>query len=165
VPTYSVVYGAFATLPLLLLWVYVVWVIVLLGAVLAAYLPSLLAGVARRGGAPGWPFQLALEVLQTLAQRRQRQQPAPVREELAGLLQVEQMQLEPVLEALLALDWVGLLEPTDQSPRSRLVLLADPDTVLLAPLVERLLIHSGDSVGKFWENAGLSTLHLRDALE
>ncbi|HEX2544704.1 MAG TPA: YihY family inner membrane protein, partial [Ramlibacter sp.] len=39
VPTVSVVYGAFATLPILLVWIYIAWVIVLLGAVIAAYLP------------------------------------------------------------------------------------------------------------------------------
>ena len=53
VPTYSVLYGAFATVPILLVWIYVAWVIVLLGAVIAAYLPSLLTGVARRGGMAG----------------------------------------------------------------------------------------------------------------
>ena len=49
VPTYSTVYGTFATVPILLVWIYIAWVIVLLGAVIAAYLPSLLAG---RAGAP-----------------------------------------------------------------------------------------------------------------
>ena len=54
VPTYSVLYGAFATLPIMLVWIYLAWIIVLMGAVITAYLPSLLAGVGRRSGAPGW---------------------------------------------------------------------------------------------------------------
>ena len=66
VPTYSVLYGAFATLPIMLIWIYVGWVIVLLGAVIAAYLPSLLSGVQRRVRAHGWQFLLAIEVLQQL---------------------------------------------------------------------------------------------------
>ena len=41
VPTYSTLYGAFATVPVFLVWVYLGWVIVLLGAILAANTPSL----------------------------------------------------------------------------------------------------------------------------
>jgi membrane protein len=39
VPTYRVVYGAFAALPVFLLWVYLSWLVVLAGAVVAANLP------------------------------------------------------------------------------------------------------------------------------
>lgn len=35
-PTYTVIYGAFATLPIFLLWIYLSWLAVLLGATLAA---------------------------------------------------------------------------------------------------------------------------------
>ena len=38
VPTYSAVYGAFAALPIMLLWIYLAWLFVLFGAVLAAHL-------------------------------------------------------------------------------------------------------------------------------
>ncbi len=164
VPTYNAVYGAFATFPILLLWIYVAWVIVLLGAVLAAYLPSLLAGVARRGGTPGWQFQLALEVLQTLHQRAGQQPAGLAREPLTAMLQVDHVQLEPVIEALIALDWVGQLEPTDHISQVRLILLTDPDTTPMSSLVERLLVHPGYAVHKFWENTQLSTLKLRDVL-
>ena len=38
VPTYQVIYGALATLPLFLIWIYVSWVIVLVGAAITATL-------------------------------------------------------------------------------------------------------------------------------
>ncbi len=40
-PSYTVVYGAFATLPVFLLWLYLSWAVVLLGALVAATLPEL----------------------------------------------------------------------------------------------------------------------------
>jgi membrane protein len=41
VPTYALIYGAFATIPLFLIWLYVSWVVVLAGAVFTAMLPEL----------------------------------------------------------------------------------------------------------------------------
>ena len=40
VPTYAMVYGAFATVPLFLLWIYLSWVVTVLGAVVTALLPD-----------------------------------------------------------------------------------------------------------------------------
>ncbi len=39
-PTYTMIYGAFAAIPIFLLWVYVSWVVVVLGATLTAVLPD-----------------------------------------------------------------------------------------------------------------------------
>ena len=39
-PTYKLVYGAFASVPIFLLWIYLSWVVVLLGAVTAAVMPE-----------------------------------------------------------------------------------------------------------------------------
>ncbi len=164
VPTYSMMYGAFATLPILLVWIYMTWVIVLMGAVIAAYLPSLLAGVARRGGAPGWHFQLALEVLQKLHAARQTSQVSMPASRLAGLLRVDVLQLEPVLDTLLALEWLGQLQSSQNEAESRYVLLANPDTTLMEPLVRHLLLEKTEPASGFWQHSAWASMRLRDAL-
>ena len=67
---YAMVYGAFATVPIFLVWIYCGWVIVLLGAVIAAYAPSLQMSVVRRPATPGHRFTLALTLLAELARAR-----------------------------------------------------------------------------------------------
>jgi membrane protein len=41
VPTFTLVYGAFATVPLFLLWIYMSWVVIALGAVVTALMPRM----------------------------------------------------------------------------------------------------------------------------
>jgi membrane protein len=109
VPTYAAIYGTFATVPILLAWIFLAWLIVLFGAVIAAYLPSMLRGVKRRSGTPGWTFQLALEVLGQLRNERASVQ------KLATKLGVEALQLEAPLEALSELGWIGEINDDDRS--------------------------------------------------
>jgi membrane protein len=154
VPTYAAVYGAFATVPILLLWFYIAWVIVLFGAVIAAYLPSLLSGVARRGGTPGWNFQLAFEAVQQLAAARSSDAKGLTRLQLASRLRIDDLQLAQPLQALQELDWIGSLDSDDEGTQ-RLVLLVDPDTTALLPLAHKLLLKPSDGVD-FWSKNGLS---------
>ncbi len=168
VPTYSAVYGAFATVPIFLLWMYIAWVIVLLGAVVAAYLPSLLEGVARRGGTPGWPFQLAVEVLQALDAAQDQGGKGLSLSQLSAQLRVDDLQLEQPLETLIQLDWIGQLAEEGGQVGSqhgpRYVLLADKDSAPLMALVNRLLLPSAPSL-QFIEHIGLKPSSvLREAL-
>lgn len=169
VPTYSVLYGTFATLPILLLWLYMAWVIVLLGAVVAAYLPSLLAGVARPAGGPGWPFTLAVELLQQLHAAQQEPAHGLSALQLAQRLRVDPLQLEPVLETLMGLDWVALLNETAAGAPdwqdARYLLLARPRETFMQPLVQRLLLAREPALERLWQHTGLELLTLADVLE
>ena len=170
VPTYSVLYGAFATLPILLVWMYVAWVIVLLGAVVTAYLPSLLAGVARRASGPGWKFQWAVEVLQHLAAARVDPARGLRVSELAQQLRVDVLTLTPVLVELVSLGWIALVsDPSemaglDAAPDPRYVLWVDPAATALEPLLRQLLLGRAPSLEPLWRQAPLATLTLADVL-
>ena len=164
VPTYSMVYGAFATVPILLVWIYVAWVIVLLGAVMTAYLPSLLSGVVKRPKSHGQQFQLALETLQQLERVRSTVAKGLTIAQISLLLRVDELQLDPVLETLCELDWIGRLDEALPGETARYVLVADPDTTLLAPLINGLLLSYEDPTQNLWQNSRWLSMNLRKAL-
>lgn len=165
--TYSVVYGAFATVPILLVWMYLAWTIVLLGAVLVANLPSLLDGISRDMRSVGWRFQLALEVLQRLQVARNSDAHGASLSTLCADLHLDPLQLEEVMATLVDLDWIARLsEQVDAQQthlqEARYVMLADPHQTSLSPLMERLLmVRSPESEGLWmrWQD-----LRLRDVL-
>lgn len=66
-PTYALIYGAFATVPIFLLWLYLSWTVVLLGALVTALLPEHLGGVRVTRDYPGRSCHAALMILGTLA--------------------------------------------------------------------------------------------------
>jgi membrane protein len=146
VPTYSTVYGAFATLPILLLWVYIAWLVVLFGAVIAAYLPSLLGGVARRSDQPGWRFMLALEILQLLDEARRGDLKGLSSAALAARMKVDLLELGKPLDVLSGLDWIGHLEMQDKAEDSRWVLLGETAAMPLVELERRLLLTDAPSL-------------------
>ncbi len=163
-PTYSAVYGAFAIAPILLVWIYLAWLIVLMGAVIAAYLPSLLAGVARQPGTHGWQFQLALETLQHLERASHTDAKGLSAVKLAHEIQVDINQLTPVLETLAELDWIGQIDEISPGKPARHVLLANPDTTLVSPLMQRLLLDKVPTTQNLWQNGQWSSLVIRDVL-
>lgn len=161
VPTFSAVYGAFATLPILLLWIYLGWVIVLLGAVIAAYAPSLQMRVAARPAVPGWRFELALAVLRLLDAARHGPQRGLSLAALGEALRADPLQLEPLVDLLAELDWVQRL---DEDGSARHVLLCDPARTPLQPLIDRTLLAPSATAAGFRRSAAFEKVMLADAL-
>ena len=137
VPTISGVYGAFSVVPILLLWIYTLWVIVLVGAEWVAFVPSWLGGARPRPTGPGRRFELGLQIVSALHQARFGEQqglPLPV---LAATLKVEVTDVEGLAHDLVQMGWIA---PLDEPAPARYVLLADPEAVSMASLMERLLL-------------------------
>ncbi len=164
VPTYSVVYGTFATVPILLIWIYLAWVIVLLGAVITAYLPSLLSGVVQRDQGPGWRFQRALEIMRLLLKARATAAHGLTVAQLAKALRVSVLGVESTLQALVELDWVARIEDDAGSAGTRFVMLAEPAQTALEPLAYQLLVQRTQSTEKWWRTTLVSQARLSDVL-
>ena len=161
VPTYAVVYGAFATLPIFLVWIYLSWVIVLLGAVIAAYAPLIGKRLARWPDAPGSDFHLALVVLGRLVAARDDGRRGVEADAIAEAIGIDPLQVDPVLDALVELDWVGRLE---EPKRARYVLLCDPATTPAEPLIAKLLLDPAPDLDATWKRAGFDSARLAELL-
>nr|WP_315197574.1 YihY family inner membrane protein [uncultured Aquabacterium sp.] len=164
VPIYSTIYGAFAAVPIFLIWIYLSWLIVLAGAVVAAYTPSLMSQVKRWPDTPGVRFSLALAVLKALATMQHAERKGLSATGLAHRLRTDPLQIEPLLELLQQLDWIGQLDEPQGERGARYVLLCDPDHTVVAPLVDRLLLKQDALAQGFWREAALERLTLRQVM-
>ena len=107
-PTYKLVYGAFASVPVFLMWIYLSWLSILLGAVIAASLSHWRTPAAQHSS-PAARLLDALRVLQFLSlglqQGRVRTFP-----EMSGSLHLDYDVLEKILEKLAGADMVRKAE-------------------------------------------------------
>lgn len=163
-PVYATIYGAFAAVPIFLIWIYVSWLMVLMGAVVTAYTPSLLSQVKRWPDTPGYRFALALALLRALSAERHTERRGLSSEELAHRLRTDPLQIEPLLELLQGLDWIGLLDEPEQTHGGRFVMLCDPDRTALAPLAGEVLLRPDGFTAGFWHQARMDSMTLSEAL-
>ena len=161
VPTYSTLYGAFATVPIFLIWMYLGWVIVLAGAVLAANAPALAMGMLYRLPTPGMNLDVALDVLRGLVKSQARGDGGVSNLALAERLRLDPLQLEPVIDQLQAMDWIGRLE---EEGAQRLVLLVSPTQTLARPLLQAMLAERSASLAPLWQRSDWDRLTLAELL-
>jgi membrane protein len=136
-PTYKLVYGAFASVPIFLLWIYLSWLVVLFGAVVVAALPEWRERVGQGRTLPGTDFFDALQVLKILW-HAQRQGEAVGLQRLHGAVRVSTERIEAILDAMVGAAWVSRAMPTGW------VLNRDPDTIKVEE-VYRLFVFRADA--------------------
>ncbi len=141
VPTYTTVYGALAVLPILLVWIYSVWLWVLLGAVVVASAPGWTETHPPPPAAPGGPLALALAALRALDEARRAGVGGLPLAALAQQAGAPQAAVLGPLRVLERLGWVGLLdEPKPHGAYdARCVLLVDVQNTSAAPMLLGLL--------------------------
>jgi membrane protein len=137
IPTYTAVYGAFAALPVFLLWVYLCWMITLIGAMVASAVPAIRTGQFHRTDFPGSDLLDVLELLARLAEARDRGLPGYTGLELAGMLRCDMDTSMRLVRKLDALEWVARL---DDVRVPRYVLIANPQQITVASLFDLFVI-------------------------
>ena len=150
VPTFRLVYGAFATIPVFLLWLYLSWVIVLCGAMFTALLPGWRAR-SDHARAAGEQFGDAVGALAILARAHAEGRLVKLNA-IAAELRVLPYRVEQVLEQTAKLRW------TARVGKDRWVLSRDSGSIRLAEVFEAF-VYDADAVGIGEDALGLS---LRD---
>ena len=133
-PTYTIIYGAFATLPIFLLWIYLSWLAVLLGATLAASAPLIRLGRWEINRYPGAAYVDALDALRALRRAQAANPPGLAASALARQLRLHQDELNAVLETL---NDMGLIA---RSTEGNWMLACDARQTSMTPVVERFLL-------------------------
>lgn len=142
-PTYTMIYGTAAALPIFLLWVYMLWMITLVGALLTAVLPVMRYERWRHKPTPCGTFVDALEVLRVLYRARGSETLSVDVDQVRRRTHIGYEESQLLMERMQEAGWLGVVKATaspkrfkwwrgDDDTHDRWVLLANPSVLTLA---------------------------------
>lgn len=134
-PTYTVVYGAFAAVPIFLVWMYLSWTVVLFGAAVTSVLPGY-QGEERRGRPAGRQFYEALELLGALAQAQRAGRSLALSDLVQGM-HIAPDQVERMLERMEGAKWIA------RGSGDRWMLTRGADQLLVADVYRAFVMDAG----------------------
>jgi membrane protein len=139
-PTYTLVYGAFAAIPIFLLWVYLSWVVVIFGALLVALAPDFAVLRSSKRHESGTGFIGAMNLLLVLASAQQAA-------ELLELGQIARRALltgdeaQALIRRMLARGWVT------RAAGDRYCLARDADKLVVGHVYHEFALGGPEAVG------------------
>lgn len=150
-PSYKLVYGAFASLPIFLLWIYLSWLVVLSGAVVVAALPEWRTRAGHARPVPGGDFFDALQILKILWHAHRKGEAVRL-SQLHGVVKVSVERIEAILDKMIGAAWVSRVVPAGW------VLNRDPGAIKVEDVYRLFVFSAGARVPAREANAELDTL-------
>ncbi|MBN3851383.1 YihY family inner membrane protein [Paraburkholderia sp. Ac-20342] len=138
IPTYTAVYGAFAAVPLFLLWMYLCWFITLTGAMISSALPAIRIGQFHRPVFNGSNLFDSLELLARLSEAREASKPGYTMPELARMLRRDMDTTLMLLQRLEEIEWIARLQEDRAGPHY--VLVVNPAQATVQRLFDLFVI-------------------------
>lgn len=132
-PNFTLIYGTFSVVPIFLIWVYLTWFVILLGATLAAVLPEFESRHRVLPRTPSGRILVAVRLVSALIEAQLRGQAADL-EMLGNAARETSVRTEQMLEEMRQAGWVLRTEDSSWA------LCVAGDSILLGDLMARVVV-------------------------